>query len=375
VPYAWDAVWRYSPWDGLLVALSAMHGVALLTVPSVPVVAVGLWWTANTVAHNFLHRPFFRSRRLNRAYALFLSALLGFPQSLWRARHLAHHAGRRVGLRLPRGAVIEGGLVAAAWGAATFAAPGAFVRVYLPGWALGLALCHLQGRYEHRHGTTSHHGRLYNLLFFNDGRHLEHHCWPGRHWTRLGTQRTEGRVSRWPPVLRWLDGLSLEGLERLVLRSPRLQRMVVDAHARAFARLLPAPSRVRSVVVVGGGLFPRTALVLRRLLPDATVTIVDADADHLEIAGRFLGDSVERRQELFSGVAPPGVDLVVVPLAYIGDRRRLYDDPPAPVTLVHDWIWSRHGRGAAVSWLLLKRVNCVRQVAQPAAGSATRRTA
>jgi len=368
-------VLRHSPWDALLVGLSLAHGAALLVVPSVPLVAIGLWWNANTVSHNFLHRPFFRATWLNRAYALLLSVLLGFPQSLWRARHLAHHAGRPAGVRWPRGAGAEATLVAIAWSAELLAAPGTFLRVYLPGWVLGLLLCHVQGRYEHVHGTTSCYGRLYNVLFFNDGHHLEHHRWPGRHWTRLGAQRIEGRVSRWPPILRWLDGLSLEGLERLVIRLPLLQRLIVDAHARAFGRILPASARVRSVLVVGGGLFPRTALVLRRLLPDAEVTVVDASAGHLEIARRFLGDGVELRQELFSGVVPPGVDLVVVPLAYIGDRRRLYDDPPARVTLVHDWIWSPHGRGAVVSWLLLKRVNCVRQIVQPAAGSAARRTA
>ncbi len=33
-------------------------------VPSVPLVAVALWWNANTIAHNFIHTPFFRSRAL-----------------------------------------------------------------------------------------------------------------------------------------------------------------------------------------------------------------------------------------------------------------------------------------------------------------------
>ena len=79
-------VLRYSSWDALLIGLSLGYAVWLLSAPSVPLIALGLWWTANTVAHNFIHSPFFRSRAANRAYSLFLSALMGIPQSLWRDR-------------------------------------------------------------------------------------------------------------------------------------------------------------------------------------------------------------------------------------------------------------------------------------------------
>ena len=84
-------VLRYSQWDALLIGLSCAYAALLLTVPSIPLIGIGLWWTANTVAHNFIHTPFFRSRVLNRGYSLFLSALMGIPQSLWRDRHLRHH--------------------------------------------------------------------------------------------------------------------------------------------------------------------------------------------------------------------------------------------------------------------------------------------
>ena len=48
------------------------------------------------------------------------------------------------------------------------------------------------------------------------------------------------------------------------------------------------------------------------------------------------------------------------PLAFIGDRAAIYRHPPAPVVLIHDWLWRPHGRGAVVSLLLLKRLNLVR---------------
>ena len=63
---------RHSPWDGLLVGLSGVYAALLLWTPSSPLIAIGLWWTANTVAHNFIHTPFFRSRGLNQ-YAIDLA--------------------------------------------------------------------------------------------------------------------------------------------------------------------------------------------------------------------------------------------------------------------------------------------------------------
>ena len=165
---------------------------------------------------------------------------------------------------------------------------------------MGLGLCSLQGHFEHARGTTSHYGWLYNWCFFNDGYHAEHHRRPGDHWTRLPSQpRAEARSSRWPPVLRWLDAFSLGSLERAVLRSAWLQRFVLAAHERAFKTLLPRLPPVHRVTIVGGGLFPRSALILRRLLPDATLTIVDAEPEHLEIAARFLQGGIELQHRLF----------------------------------------------------------------------------
>ena len=362
--------------DGILVVLSLACGGLLLAAPSVPLVALGLWWTANTVAHNFIHRPFFRDRRLNRLYSLALSVILGFPQTLWHDRHLAHHAGRTPVVRMSRALAVELVFVLGSWGLCLWTSPRVFVLVYLPGWALGLGLCWLQGHYEHARGTTSHYGALYNLLFFNDGYHVEHHQQPGVHWSqlpsrRMGTGGERRAVSRWPPILRWLEMLSLDGLERIVLSVPVLQRIVVRWHERALRRLMPSVGSVRSVVVVGGGLCPRTALALRCMQPDLAITIVDARQEHLVVARPFLDDRVVLRQGFYSAAQPLAADLVIIPMAFIGDRGLVYAHPPARATLVHDWIWHRRGRGVVVSWLLLKRINLIEQSeAVPAALSA-----
>ena len=353
-------VLRHSAYDAVLILLSFVYAVLLITVPSVPLVAIGLWWTANTVAHNFIHTPFFSSPGLNRIYSVYLSALMGFPQELWRDRHLRHHRGDDRPARWTKKALGECAVVLALWIGLAWTTPWSFAAIYLPGYCAGLALCWLQGHFEHAGGTTSHYGWLYNRLFFNDGYHAEHHKRPGEHWTRLrGQADAAARHSRWPPVLRWLDAVSLDSLERLVLQSPRLQHYVLAAHERAFRVLLDQLPSPRRITIVGGGLFPRTALILRKLRPDARITIVDAERNHLEIARPFLDEQIELRHQLFDRHCQVDGDLVVIPLGFIGDRQGVYDNPPASAMLVHDWLWKPRGGGVRVSWLLLKRLNLV----------------
>ena len=363
-------VLRHSTSDVWLVALSFVHAALLVAVPSPPLIAIGLWWNANTISHNFVHLPFFRSRALNSVYAIYLTLLLGIPHTLWRERHLRHHRVSAASkgqdpAYIPRRLYIEIALIAALWSAMVSIDAVFFATVYLPGYLIGLGLCHVHGHFEHARGTTSHYGRLYNLIFFNDGYHVEHHQRSSEHWTRLPRHvQRQAMRSRWPPVVRWLDSIGLESLERLVLHSTWLQRYVLASHERAFRRLLAAAPGVRRVTIVGGGLFPRTALVLSRVLPSASLTIVDASGSNLEIARRFLRSSIDLRHGMYPEPSSPAgstdePDLVVVPLAFMGDRDRLYRDPPARCLLIHDWIWRRRSEGVTISWLLLKRLNLV----------------
>src|SRR5262245_18901534 len=288
---------RYSAWDSLLVALALGQAALLLAVPVLPVIVLGLWWNSNTIAHYFIHRPFFASRTVNLGFSLYLSLLLGVPQALWRDRHVAHHAGVAPRLKLSRQLALETLAVLLLSALLLSSNPWFFLGTYLPGYFIGLGLCLLHGHYEHARGTVSHHGLLYNLLFFNDGYHVEHHAHPGEHWTRLPRHADpETPVSRWPAILRWLELLSLDGLERLVLRSRHLQGFVLDRHERAFRKVLPEPESIRRVAIVGGGLFPRTLLVLKRLLPHADFVLIDGDADNLQTAKVFSDKASGGRQ-------------------------------------------------------------------------------
>jgi hypothetical protein len=357
---------RHSSWDAVLIGLALAHGALLVLMPSVPLIALGLWWNANTISHNFIHLPFFHSRAANVLFAGYLSLLLGFPQSLWAARHLAHHRGEPFRWQPVRRAwLAQGALVLAFWAILLVLVPKFFLTVYLPGWLLGLGLCQLQGRFEHAGGTVSHYGWLYNWLFFNDGYHVEHHARPARHWTALPHSREalDHNTSQWPAILRWLEHVSLDGLEELVCRSAWLRRFVLRTHERALARALAKLPSPRHVVIVGGGLFPRTALVLRRLLPDAKLTVADMREDRIEKAKPWL----DERIEFVRGFCTPAnlpmlagdADLVVVPLALRGNKAEFYRKPPAPYVLIHDWLWQRRGQSVVVSWFLLKRLNLV----------------
>jgi hypothetical protein len=367
--YLQTGIWRFSRRDAILVALTALHAAILVRWPVTPLIAIGVWWNSNTISHNFIHRPFFRSSLLNGLFSAALSILLGIPQALWRDRHLAHHAGIQWRLRLSRRLIIETALVVCLWVILASLQPRFFLLTYVPGYLAGLGLCAIQGYWEHPlQCPLSHYGRIYNFLCFNDGYHAEHHAAPAIHWTNLSHLRsTDAAASPWPALMRWLDVMRwlnarpLELLERVVLWTPCLQRFVLRKHRRAFGALLPQVPHIRSVIIVGGGLFPRTALILRELLPTAHLTIVDSDNRNLVTARSFLDGNVEYRNERFVPGESCECDLTVIPLCLLGERAAIYSRPPSAAVLVHDWIWRPRGTGVVVSAALLKRLNLIRK--------------
>jgi hypothetical protein len=261
---------------------------------------------------------------------------------------------------------LETGAVLALWGILLLEVPALFLTAYLPGYLAALVLCAIHGHYEHAGGTRSHYGRLYNALFLNDGYHVEHHASPGAHWTRLPERREAAAVSSsWPAILRWLEVFNLETLERRVLRSRRLRNFVLGAHRRAFRALLPRLPPIRRVGIVGGGLFPRTALLLGELLPRARLVVIDQSAESLHVARPFLPAGVELRLARFPEASPADFDLLVVPLSFSGDRDALYQSPPAPAVIVHDWLWRPRGTSAVVSFFLQKRLNLIERAGNP----------
>ena len=335
----------------------------LLAIPSMPLIAIGTWWNSNTVSHNFIHLPFFRSRKLNALYSWYLTLLLGIPQSWWRQRHLAHHSDKPNTLRMTSRIFAEVSAVAAFGSFFLWQAPEFFLWAYVPGYLTGLALCYIHGYFEHRIATTSNYGFLYNVSFLNDGYHVEHHLQPGAHWRRLPDRVCPAAqnqpVAGCPAMARSRES-----------RIPRANRSALESASAIPARdtrkgfsktACEQMSEVRQVTIVGGGMFPRTALIIHKLLPAAEITIIDASAKNLEIARRFLNAPVKLIHERYDIERQCPSDLLVIPLAFIGNRKEIYARPPARATFVHDWIWSKHDNGATISLMLLKRLNLVRQ--------------
>jgi Fatty acid desaturase len=382
------SVFRSSPRDALVVvallaqtalvvvcvAFVAPRGAAGVAATSV-VFGLAVCWCSNTVSHVHLHRPIFRSRELNRGLSLWITLATGVPQSLWRRRHFWHHAGEKRPFRLrltpALGLEVFALVSLVAW--ILFARRAGALGLGV-GYLLAMSLCSLQGRMEHRGVPgdvgVSYYGRLYNLLCFNDGHHAEHHAYPHLHWSRLPERRRpRATASAWPPLLRGLDVVVprlLCALERAVLATRVLERWVLEAHRRALAEIVTALPRVPArVVIVGGGLFPRSFLALRTLLPRSRFLVVDQSQGHIDAARGYLGraaidlGTAEFLRGTFTGAELDlgSDDLVVVPLAYEGSRGALRVLTAGAALITHDWAWRRAKVSAMVSVLLLKRVN------------------
>jgi hypothetical protein len=378
-----SGLFRHSASDawlvGAAVVQAALFAFAFTSLPNAAAALIfgaGTCWCSNTVSHNHLHNPLFQSRTLNRGFSLFLSMLLGIPQSIWKARHLWHHAGEPAEKRALRPAWSEVVLVLAGWLAFLALAPRVFLLAYVPGYVLGMALSRLQGDMEHaldtgRERGVSHYGWLYNRLWFNDGYHAEHHRFPTEHWTRLPlrSHAIQAPVSAFSPHFRWLERSSLQGsllgaLERLPLWFGFVERFMLRCHERALGLLLARlPAVPRHVAIIGGGLFPRSLLVLSRLLPGARFSVIDLSADNVACAERVLrsrnfDDSrIRFLVEPFDAERHRGFDLVVAPLAFVGNEATLSLAAVETAVITHDWAWRRRGIASeVVSWLLFKRV-------------------
>ena len=71
--------------------------------------------------------------------------------------------------------------------------PRGLLLFYLPVWYFGNAAAQAENYLEHygaipgnrKTDSVSSYGRLYNLIWFNNGYHQEHHYRPQTHWTRV----------------------------------------------------------------------------------------------------------------------------------------------------------------------------------------------
>lgn len=203
--------------------------------------SVSISWNINGISHNFLHNPYFKFAPLNYAFSLLESVTIGFSQTFYDTVHRRHHMGnsdrpdehgdvvdwlsiyrhghdgeaenifsyvflsyfrddpkeiyREIKKRSPFDAKFGIFEIAAfiALYVAGFALNWKFMLAYLPFYYFGHCLSYLNGYFLHYGGNpdvpiawgVSSYEKLYNLLWFNNGYHAEHHYRPRHHWTKM----------------------------------------------------------------------------------------------------------------------------------------------------------------------------------------------
>ena len=234
------------------------------------VYSVSISWNINGIAHNFIHNPYFVWKPLNYAFSWLLSVTMGFSQQFYELIHNRHHQGnsdrpdengetvdplsiykhghegeaenvwtytffgyfrddpkaiyRDIHKRNPFNAKF-GVFEISSWVCLcilAFVLNWKFMLFFLPFYYFGHCLSYLNGYYLHfggnpdvplAWGVSSYH-RLYNLIWFNNGFHAEHHYKPKQHWTKMRDlrdrireeQRRAGvRVIKPPHALAFLD--------------------------------------------------------------------------------------------------------------------------------------------------------------------------
>jgi len=245
---------QYSRWDWIPVSLGLAHlaGVIALFlafpmlswwsfVTLALIYALSISWNINSISHNFIHNPYFKSAGLNAAFSMVLSITLGFSQTMYHFVHMRHHSGnmdrpdeggrtldylsiykhghdghpenvwsytflsyfrddpveilRAMALRRPseaRQAKIELAVMIGFYLVLT-AIDWRFLVCMLPFNYLGQSLSSLNGYYEHFGGDpdkplawgVSTYDRIYNWTWMNNGYHAEHHYRPKVHWTKM----------------------------------------------------------------------------------------------------------------------------------------------------------------------------------------------
>jgi len=211
-------------------------------VPAFIAVAWSYCWNLQCLSHNFIHNPYFSNNWLNRAFSLLETLALGMPHVFYHHYHLNHHFGdndkkrpdgttrdwssiyrhsrdenpepfwsyvllgywrvevmpllrvvAKHGWKEMTQAAVECVVMAVFWVAMLWYDWRYFVCFYLPSYYLGWMLSYAEGYLEHygaqpgnpyANSVSSYH-RWYNLLWFNNGYHQEHHWDPKWHWTRM----------------------------------------------------------------------------------------------------------------------------------------------------------------------------------------------
>lgn len=190
------------------------------------------------VAHNFIHNPFFKSASLNKLFSVLNSFGIGMPSSAYRIHHLEHHRHNNrpdkddtSTLKYGKNGKEENIILYSSLGILRTDIPGlckiaskqsslvvvetivmviVVIGLLLLNWKLFLGYVltsYLIGQFfalwenycEHHHAdfndrkrdSVSCYNSIYNLLWFNNGYHQEHHYSPTLHWSQISTVKNK----------------------------------------------------------------------------------------------------------------------------------------------------------------------------------------
>lgn len=260
--------------------------------PAFFAVAWSYCWNMQCISHNFIHNPFFSSNWVNRAYSVLESLALGVPHVLYHHYHLNHHWGDsdargpdgktrdwssiyrygknghpegfwsycflsffrvevvpvvRTAARHGAGELaqlaVETIALGGMWAAMAIVNWKYLVIFYLPSYYIGWVLSYAEGYLEHFGGqpgnpyanSVSSYNHLYNLVWFNNGYHQEHHWDPKTHWTRMRELHEAIR-----PQLDANQTRTLRGPHLTAFLEDRLRRYQLATRATAGERQRPA---------------------------------------------------------------------------------------------------------------------------------------
>jgi fatty acid desaturase len=205
-------------------------------------------WNLQCCSHNFIHNPFFAWQPLNRLFGVLETLAIGVPHMIYHHYHMNHHFGdndakgpdgttkdwssiyrhsphdgpenffsyvflgffraeltpvlkviSRHGRKHVLQLIVETITLAAMWGTMAWLDWRCFVFFYLTSYYAGWVLSYAEGYFEHvgcepgnpyANSVSSYHF-LYNLIWFNNGYHQEHHWDPKRHWTQMASLHEE----------------------------------------------------------------------------------------------------------------------------------------------------------------------------------------
>jgi fatty acid desaturase len=241
----------------------------------VPAFMAIMWsycWNLQCISHNFIHNPYFTNPWLNRAYSVLETLALGVPHIFYHHYHMNHHWGDndakgpdgttkdwssiyrhskddqpeafwkyclvsffrvelkpllRVVIRHGYTEVLQAGVetvvLAAFWLTMLVVNWKYFAFFYLPSYYLGWVLSYAEGYLEHfgcKPGnyfanSVSSYNWIYNLLWFNNGYHQEHHWDPKVHWTKM-------------PELSKQIQPQMQANQTRILRGPHITALIED---------------------------------------------------------------------------------------------------------------------------------------------------